>query len=85
MATVEAVSTTMERMQATGEMKEINRAFKAARLDNPSLRCSDYLQGRKARMLEAIARQVMSVCFASCLRSVAYCFRPAVRICRLGR
>ena len=34
LATVEAVSATMAKMQATGGMKEINQAFKAARLDN---------------------------------------------------
>ena len=50
LATDEAVSTTMDRMQAAGEMKEINRAFKAARLDNPSLRYGDYLRTRKAIM-----------------------------------
>lgn len=39
-------------------MKEINRAFKSARKDNPSLRYYDYMHAKKASMLEAMAGQV---------------------------
>ena len=59
MATGEAASATMAKFQATGGMKEINQAFKAARLDNQSLRYSDYLQGRKANNAEGDCKASM--------------------------
>jgi hypothetical protein len=40
------------------ELQELNAAFKAARRANPSLRYVDYLDVRKAAMLEALAREV---------------------------
>jgi hypothetical protein len=39
------------------ELHELNTAFKAARKADPSLRYVDYLEARKAAMLEAFARE----------------------------
>ena len=57
LAAVQAVNDTIERMQHNGGMKELNRAFKAARKAVPSLRYFEYLHAKKASMLEAMARQ----------------------------
>jgi hypothetical protein len=47
----------MAELQNTGGMKELNRAFKAARAADPSLRYYDFINTKKMAMLEAIARQ----------------------------
>jgi hypothetical protein len=57
MATVALINQTMAKMQMTGELREINQAFKAARAAEPSLRYADYLEARKAAMVESIAHQ----------------------------
>jgi hypothetical protein len=56
-ATVALINQTMAKMQGTGELHEINQAFKAARAAEPSLRYADYLEARKAAMVESIAHQ----------------------------
>jgi hypothetical protein len=57
MATVALINRTMAKMQATGELRKWNQAFKAARAAEPSLRYADYLEARKAAMVESIAHQ----------------------------
>jgi predicted transcriptional regulator of viral defense system len=57
LAAVQAINDTIDRMQHNGGMKELNRAFKAARKVDPSLRYYDYLHAKKASMLEAMATQ----------------------------
>ena len=57
LAAVQAVNDAIDRMQHTGGMKDLNRAFKAARKVDPSLRYFDYLHAHKAAMLEALARE----------------------------
>lgn len=57
MATVALINQTMSKMQATGELREWNQAFKAARAAEPSVRYADYLDARKAAMVESIAHQ----------------------------
>jgi hypothetical protein len=39
-----------------GDLREMKAAFKAARTADPSLRYADYLEARKAAMLEALVR-----------------------------
>ena len=43
-------------MSVTGELREWNREFKAARAANASLRYFDFIEKRKVEMLEALAR-----------------------------
>ena len=40
-----------------GDLRELNRSFKAARAADPSVRYVAYLEARKAAMLEALARE----------------------------
>jgi hypothetical protein len=42
-------------MGSTGELKAFNRAFKDAKRVDPSIRYFDYIDARKAAMLEALA------------------------------
>jgi hypothetical protein len=49
---VTAVNETIDKMGSTGELKAFNRAFKAARKADRDLRYVDYLESRKAEMLE---------------------------------
>jgi hypothetical protein len=52
-----AVATVTETLTGSpDELQELNAAFKAARRADPSLRYVDYLDARKAAMLEAFAR-----------------------------
>lgn len=44
-----------EKLQTQGALREINAAFKAARAVDPSLRYADYIQAKKAAMVEAMA------------------------------
>ena len=53
LAAVHAVNDAIDKMQHNGGMKDLNRAFKAARKVDPSLRYFDYLHAHKAAMLEA--------------------------------
>jgi hypothetical protein len=55
-AAVATVNAAVEKMSSNGELKEINRAFKEARRADPSSRYGDYLEARKAAMLEALAQ-----------------------------
>jgi hypothetical protein len=52
---VATVNRALDAMTAGGQMREFNRAFKAARKVDASLRYHDDLHSRKAAMLEAIA------------------------------
>jgi hypothetical protein len=47
----------IEEMQKSGDLKDLNRDFKAARVADPKLRYQDYLHSRKAVMLQALAVQ----------------------------
>jgi hypothetical protein len=49
------VNEAIEKMGSTGELKAFNRAFKEARKAEPGIRYFDYLEARKAAMLEAMA------------------------------
>jgi hypothetical protein len=40
-----------------GELQELNAAFKEARKVDPTMKYADYLDARKAAMLEALAAQ----------------------------
>jgi hypothetical protein len=53
LAAVQVVNNTIDGMQHNGGMRDLNRAFKVARKVDPSLRYHDYLQAKKAAMLEA--------------------------------
>ncbi|WP_315768263.1 hypothetical protein [Bradyrhizobium sp. SZCCHNR2012] len=53
---VATVNGAIDAMAAGGQMREFNRAFKAARKADASLRYHDYLHARKAAMLEVIAK-----------------------------
>jgi hypothetical protein len=55
LAAVQAVNQAIDRMQHNGGLKEVNRAFKAARKVDPAIRYFDYLHAHKAAMLEALA------------------------------
>jgi len=55
-AAVATVEQMMEAMKQAGELREINAAFKAARSVNPSLRYVDFMNAKKAAILESIAR-----------------------------
>lgn len=54
-AAVAAVKEKLEMLAAAGELRELNQAFKSARKVDPSLKYADYLDARKAGMLEALA------------------------------
>jgi hypothetical protein len=54
-AAVEVVETQIAEMQRAGDLKDLNRDFKAARAADTKLRYHDYLHVRKAAMLEALA------------------------------
>jgi hypothetical protein len=56
LAAVAAVNDTINKMGSTGQLRENNQAFKAARSVDPSLRYADYMEARKAAMLEALAQ-----------------------------
>jgi hypothetical protein len=49
------LSRRLEYAARSGGLKELNRDFKAARAADSKLRYQDYLYGRKAAMLEALA------------------------------
>jgi hypothetical protein len=51
-----AVNTAIEKMGASGGLHELNAAFKAARAGDPAVRYVDYLEVRKAAMLEALTQ-----------------------------
>ena len=53
---VAAVNGAIERMSASGDLRDLNQAFKEARKADPSVRYVEYLEARKAAMLEALAR-----------------------------
>lgn len=56
-AAVAAVEDAFEKMAGTGEMREWNALFKAAREVEPSLRYSDFIAAKKASMIEEVARR----------------------------
>jgi hypothetical protein len=53
---VRAVNDAIERMSASGELRDLNQALKEVRKADPSVRYVDYLEARKAAMLEALAQ-----------------------------
>lgn len=55
MAAVAAVNNTIHEMQLDGRLRDLNRAFKASRKADRTLRYFDFLHAHKAAMLEAIA------------------------------
>jgi hypothetical protein len=67
LAAVATVNRSLDDMKGNGELRELNQAFKEARKVEPSLRYIDYLEARKAAMLEALVRQatnsVRGLCF----------------------
>jgi hypothetical protein len=54
---VRKVNSTIDAMANCGQLAEFNKAFKAARKVDPSVRYHDFLFARKAAMLEALARE----------------------------
>jgi hypothetical protein len=54
-AAVAKVNETFEKAANAGDLRELNRSFKEARAVDPSIRYVDYLEARKAAMLEALA------------------------------
>lgn len=58
LAAVATVNQSIEKMGAAGELRELNQAFKEARKVDLSIRYVDYLEGRKAGMLEALAKEM---------------------------
>jgi hypothetical protein len=56
LAAVGTVNQTLDGMKEAGELREINQAFKEARQVDPSTRYQDFLDARKAAMLEILAR-----------------------------
>jgi transposase len=56
LAAVAIVNDALEKAASAGELREMNVAFKEARKVDPSVRYVDYLEARKAAMLEALAR-----------------------------
>jgi hypothetical protein len=59
-AAVATVEQTMETMKQTGELRDLNTAFKAARSVDPSLRYGDFMNAKKAAILERLARRSTS-------------------------
>jgi hypothetical protein len=60
LAAVARVNRTLDEMGSSGELKDLNCAFKAARKIDPSLRYHDYLHAHKAGMIEQIASEGQS-------------------------
>lgn len=58
-AAVAAVNEAIEKMGATGELKEFNQAFKAARKADPSILYVDFLNAKTFAMLETLAVGVL--------------------------
>jgi hypothetical protein len=56
LAAVAIVNEALEKAARAGELREMNAAFKEARKVDPSVRYVDYLEARKAAMLEALAQ-----------------------------
>jgi hypothetical protein len=57
---LEAVATverTIEAMKQTGELRDMNSAFKAARSVDPSIRYANFMNAKKAAILESLARR----------------------------
>jgi hypothetical protein len=57
LAAVAIVNEALEKAASVGELREMNAAFKEVRKVDPSVRYVDYLEARKAAMLEALARE----------------------------
>jgi len=55
LAAVAAVNEAIEKMTACGDLDDFNRAFKAARKADPTIRYPDHLDAKKAAMLDALA------------------------------
>jgi hypothetical protein len=51
---VMTVEAKIELLKQGGELTSLNAAFKAARVANPSIRFSDFMQAKKADLLEAL-------------------------------
>jgi hypothetical protein len=57
LAAVAAVQDAFGTAANNGDLREFDAAFKVARLINPSVRYVDYLEARKAAMLDEVARE----------------------------
>lgn len=55
LAAVDAVNGTVRQMQEIGGMREVNRAFKAARTETPSLRYQDHMEALKLKLIQGMA------------------------------
>ncbi|SFO25953.1 hypothetical protein SAMN05216330_102442 [Bradyrhizobium sp. Ghvi] len=55
-AAVAEVNARLAAMKAKGELRELNHSFKSARAVDPSLRYAEFLEAKKAALLEALAR-----------------------------
>lgn len=53
---VMAVEAKIELLKRSGELASVNASFKAARVTNPSIRFGDFMQAKKAELLEALVR-----------------------------
>ncbi|RXG92287.1 hypothetical protein [Bradyrhizobium vignae] len=54
-AAVAEVNARLAAMKSKGELRELNQAFRAARLVDPSLRYEAFMEAKKAALLEALA------------------------------
>jgi hypothetical protein len=54
---VAAVESVFEQRSQRRELREWNAAVKKARKEDPSIRSQEFVQARKAAMLEAVARR----------------------------
>ncbi|WFU44109.1 hypothetical protein QA640_17650 [Bradyrhizobium sp. CB82] len=54
-AAVAHVNARLTAMKSKGELRELNQSFKEARAVDPSLRYSEFMEAKKAALLEALA------------------------------
>lgn len=52
---VQTVNKKLDQLKAKGDLRDLNQDFKVAREVDPAIRWQDYLQTRKACMIEAVA------------------------------
>lgn len=56
-AAVADVNARLAAMKSRGELRELNQAFRAARLVDPSLRYEAFMEAKKAALLEVLAKR----------------------------
>ncbi|MFZ5712971.1 MAG: hypothetical protein ACOY3N_09040 [Bradyrhizobium sp.] len=59
-AAVAEVNARLAAMKSKGELRDLNQAFRAARLIDPSLRYEAFMEAKKAALLEALAKRTSS-------------------------